>query len=126
MPFKEDLPVHLVCPPEDAVEDKIAEAFRMVYTNPPIDKDFLSKKALGEAMLGDDECGHASCSLNAKALNAIRLAQMPKPREKGAMVAKVSIPAGSGKWTMSKKKHIHFWMYDTFDHTAAFVEMVDF
>lgn len=125
MPFKEDLPLDQ-CPPADAVEDEIAEAFRMVYNSPPADKDFWSKKKLGEGMLSDDECGHASCSLNLSSLKAVRLAQMPKPREKGAMVAKVKIPAGAGKWTKNKKKHVHFWMYAEFDPCSAFVEMVDF
>jgi hypothetical protein len=122
MPFKEELP--LQCPPEDAVEDAIAVAYRMVYANPPTEDDFKSKKALGHLFTGDDECGFASCSLNANLMKAQRLAALPKPREKGAMVAKVSIPAGWGMWKQNSKKHIHYWMYDVFDHTKVVLEVM--
>jgi hypothetical protein len=125
MPFKEALPAG--CPPQHAVDREIPEAYRMVFSSPPTPDDFRSKMALGcDLYAGTDPCCFASCSLHRKALNAIKLARLPKPREKGAMVAKISIPAGAGKWVENKKKHIDFWMYAEFSPAEAFVEMVDF
>jgi len=124
MPFKE-APLPDQCPPAEAVEDAIAEAYRMVFANPPSEDDFKSKRALGLAIpAGHDECGFASCSLNTEFIHAQRLAQLPKPREKGAMVAKVAIPPRWGKWIKNSKKHIHYWMYDEFDHTKVVIEVV--
>jgi hypothetical protein len=56
-----------------------------------------------------------------KLAQARRVAELPKLRAKGAKLARLAIPAGSGKWTENKKSHIHFWMYDTFDPITGFV-----
>lgn len=125
MQYKEELPAQ--CPPAEALDGEILEAYRVVYSSPPVAHDFLSKSALGNDLLpGMDPCCFASCSLNESVQNVVRIAQLPKPREKGALVAKISIPAGAGRWVKNKRKHIDFWMYEGYDPTSSFVEMVEF
>lgn len=123
MAYKEDLPDDIQCPPAEAVEDAIPEAYRMVFSDPPTEEDFKSKAARGvECPPDHDPCGFASCSLFTTARQTERLAQLPLPRSKGARVAKVAIPAGSGKW-LRNSKHIHFWAYAEFDLAAAVIEV---
>lgn len=54
----------------------------------------------------------------------MELAQrMPKLRYPNAHVSTLSIPSGAG-YSLIKKKHVDFWMFDGFDPVAAISQTV--
>ena len=110
------------CPPVRAVDTKIEAVYRVVHSNPPQKGHFESYAKQGKkAPPGVDECSWASCSL-CTCIDKIRnFAGLPKVRDRGpCFVATLTIPAGAGK-SVTKGKHIDFWMFDTFDPVAATV-----
>ena len=116
MEFWEELPDQ--CPPGDAVSDAISQAFRIVYSNPPKSEHFRSYRYLNKALApGGDECRHASCSLATTVERARELAAFPKVRDKGPLIAAVSVAAGSGLWK-KKRDHIDLWIFGGCDPCA--------
>lgn len=123
MGFFEALPDQ--CPPADAVENEIGQAYRIVFGDPATVEHFKSHAALGKKPPSDmDECRFASCSLFTSLDRVKSVAQLPKLRAQGPILAEVTIAHGSGRW-IAHGDHIDFWMYDTFDPIAAIVSMTD-
>lgn len=117
MGFWEILPPQ--CPPIEAVDVAIVQAYRVVYSNPPAKEHFASFAKLGRPKPPHvNDCTYASCSLCTCIDKMRTLAGLPKVRAKNPFIAALSIPQGAGR-SMIKDKHISFWMYDTFDPVAA-------
>ncbi len=110
------------CPPAHAVDKKIEAVYRVVHSDPPQKEHFESHAKQGKkAPPGMDECCWASCSLCTSIDKMRNFAGLPKVRDRGpCFVATLAIPVGAGK-SVTKGKHIDFWMFDTFDPVAATV-----
>jgi len=122
MDYWEDLPDQ--CPPVDSVDDAIALAYRLVFSDPASIEHFKSHAALGKPPLPSvDGCRWASCSLFTSKDAVASIGRLPKMRAKGPHVAHVSIPQGSGKWKASGN-HVDLWMYAGFDPLSA-VQLVE-
>lgn len=111
MPYAETLPTDCVCPPVDAEDGGLEEVYRLTSNNPPLGIDFDSKAATGIPCPSDkDPCNWASCSLfkKAKSLRSYNRLRHEKP-----YLAKLTIPAGSGKFKIGegKRGHVDFWRY---------------
>lgn len=123
MVFKEALPAQ--CPPDGATDKAIREAYRLVKAAHPQGDDFASHAHLGKQrpeVVG--ECQWASCSLFTSLMHVKNMPSLPKLRAQGnRFVAKLSVPRGAGV-SLCKGVHVDFWMYATFDPTAA-VEAVE-
>jgi len=123
MPYWEPLPEQ--CPPAEAEDIAIDIAYRVVFTNPPKQEQFASLKALGRDMPpGTDECRFASCSLWSCPTQVRKIAGLPKVRIQNPLIAELQIAQGSGT-SITKNKHIDFWIYDSFDPTLAVVKVED-
>ena len=108
------------CPPADAADVAISEAYRLVGANPPAKDHFASYAKLGKPKPPTvDPCSWASCSLFTSLTHLRNMSALPKIRDAGApFVAKLSLPVGAGMSRL-KRKHVDFWMFDTFDPTSA-------
>lgn len=121
MEYWEQLPPQ--CPPATAADVALSGAFRIVFNNPPTKDDFKSKRALGHEMEPDgDECRFSSCSLFTCVRKVGNVAGLPKVRARNPFVASIDVPVGAGK-SLTRKKHVDFWMYSTFDPVGAVVDV---
>lgn len=115
--YGEKLPVQ--CPPDDALNDALAAVYRLVPTGAPDQATFASKFALGEIKpptYNATDCEWASCSLFASLEAMLKIKGL---RKRNKFVAQLKIPANSGHHVTDKKKHIHFWRFNTFDLSNA-------
>lgn len=113
MAFWEHLPEQ--CPPEEAVEQQIDLAFRVVFSNPVKLEHFKSHAALGRPKPPKvDNCRYSSCSLFTSKEAAKSIARLPRMRAKHPFVAHVTLPQGAGVW-VAQRDHIDFWLYAEFD-----------
>lgn len=113
--FLEKLP-DAVCPPADATEEALGVVWRLVPALPAKPGDFLSHAALGRPRpFTVDECSWASCSLCTTEQAAIELGKLPQFKKHKRV--RLNVPARSGK-SLTKRTHIHFWMYRLFDPLA--------
>lgn len=122
--FGEKLPQG--CPPLGAVDQYIPVAYRVVQKFNPGKRDFYSHAMLGMRLPPmQDACKWSSCSLFVCRDTVFALAQrMPKLRFPKAHVSTLSIPKGAGLSIVKKKKHVDFWMFNSFDPVAAVSETV--
>lgn len=117
--FREKLPKG--CPPGNASSKGFEEVYRLVDNNPPVQTDFDSHEALGlKRIHGACPCRWASCSLFIKKQAALSLKKLPKFKEK--FVASMAIPDNVGV-SRVRKGHVDFWMFKSFDPTAAVLDV---
>jgi hypothetical protein len=116
MDFCEELPPQ--CPPAEACDVAIQEAWRVVEGPALKPEDFYShaRKKIPKRPI-DTDCDHASCSLFTSRDKIADLAsRMPKARYSNPHISKMKIPAGAGMSIENKRTfHVHFWMYKAFD-----------
>ncbi|WP_306734519.1 hypothetical protein [Marimonas arenosa] len=118
--YREELPDG--CPPPSANEDALADVWRFIQGQSPVESDFDSHAKLGKPnRKGASECDFASCSLfDTKAAKNMAKNQFFKRK----FASRLDIPASSGKHLANSKGHVHLWMYDEFDPVKAVVETV--
>jgi hypothetical protein len=116
MEFCEELPPQ--CPPPEAEDIAIEEAWRVVSGAELTAEDFYShaRKQIPKRPTATD-CDHASCSLFTSRDKVAALAsRLPKTRIANPWIARVAIPVGAGLSVANKKTlHVHLWMYKSFD-----------
>ncbi len=122
MQFAEALPPQ--CPPNDAEDIPLVAVYRLVQTQQPSPKDFLSHAALGRPHgHGMSACAWASCSLVLDAL--VQIKRWPRMRDEYHFAVKLSVPKGAG---LSKGKkdsnHINFWPFASFDPISVIKEVI--
>jgi hypothetical protein len=121
MGFREALPAN--CPPLGAHDGSCEKAYRFIPSAIPAAADFASYAANGEPPPeGVDPCRWASCSLYAD-LSTVHKKRKLKNLRNYSFVAQMKIEAGSGM-LLQRSSHIDFWMYDTFNPTAAVVDVI--
>jgi hypothetical protein len=104
------------CPPSDASDVEIPEAWRFARHSPPIAQDFLSHAALGKVNVAHDPCEWASCSLWTTKEGLLNVMKLSKPRNE--KIVRLKIPFGSGSSKIKENGHVDFWCYAGFDFVA--------
>jgi hypothetical protein len=111
------------CPPDNANEGELVGVFRFVPVDQPEEECFASHYALGKlkpSKLDVTECEWASCSLFSSIEAMLKMRGL---RKRNPFVAKLEIPAGSGRFILEKNSHIHFWRYGAFNMKSAVVDV---
>jgi hypothetical protein len=109
------------CPPNNAEDKEYSELWRALPSIKVSSQHFFSKAKMGERLpLDMDPCRFASCSLITTRNQASKMLRFPKLR--GGTLAKLQIPARSGK-SMKKKQHVDFWAYSGFNFLEAILEV---
>lgn len=107
MSFREPLPEG--CPPEVAevlVEPR--DVFRLVSTNPPIDADFRSQRALNPTKSYSlSECQTRGLSVHAELADSVRTLKLPRFRK--SKVCRVSLLPGAGYLQQTGTPSHHTW-----------------
>lgn len=122
MEYIEDLPEQ--CPPEEAKDQPIEIAYRVVKCDPPTQSCFASQASRNRPLRdGGDQCRHASCSLFSCFNKAKNIAyKLPKPRRGARLIAEMKLPKGAGR-SLIVGDHIDFWFYSAFAPTDAVVKV---
>ena len=122
MTFFEVLPEG--CPPKDGVSDAVPDLlYRAVRNNPTISGDFLSKKAEKPHVNYEfDECEVRSVSLFSRLEDCQGLAELPRFKNKGYMVASLSLRPEDGVLKQTGgETHYSWWRSILFDPSVAIV-----
>ncbi len=104
------------CPPNDAKKPQNDIVYRAVQSNPPIDSDFISHRAIWpHKIFKVSECRARSVSVFTEVDACINLTKLPK--QKGKIVAKMILPPQSGviKRTGRCRSHMSWWRAASFD-----------
>lgn len=119
--YFEEMPAQ--CPPAEAVDAQLPAVWRVVPGANPTVQDFHSHAKLGKIKPPPvDDCAWASCSLfNSRTKAASIASKLPKPRFSHAYISELQILQGSGK-SLTKKEHVHFWMFAEFDPMQAIIQ----
>lgn len=107
------------CPPENAQSSALTDVYRLIPIEKPDEACFASKFALGIAKpdaYKATDCEWSSCSLNSSVDALLKIKGL---RKRNKFVAKLQIPANSGRHMVERKTHIHFWRFNAFDLSSA-------
>jgi hypothetical protein len=119
--FREKLPDG--CPPDAAHDGGCPDAYRLVSSAKLTVADFASNAAKQQPLPPNvDPCRWASYSFYADMDTVHKKRKAFKKLREFTYVAKVEIAAGSG-CVLIDGTHIDFWMFETFDPTAAIVHV---